>query len=213
MMLSRSNGINSTYLISWGVKWWLANPQVPPILWEMHSLYDHTYIPNNADVDMMDDDWKLQTHGLAGLSVPKDLQPLLHNKDIEIHLYAQLKCDGIIHSTYVTHEGNSQIFFYLDGNRKLAPLQDYNIFIPRVPSWMPYLLWNVLSLWTNLSLILHQVHALSCTTLQFILEQALCHCGWWYYSSEHMVILSLNKVSSYSFLYYTFYMINSQGLS
>ena len=88
----------------------------------MHSLYDHTYIPNNADVDMMDDDWKLQTHGLAGLSVPKDLQPLLHNKDIEIHLYAQLKCDGIIHSTYVTHEGNSQIFFYLDGNRKLAPI-------------------------------------------------------------------------------------------
>ena len=70
----------------------------------------------------MNDDNKPPTWGLARLAIPKDLWPLLHPGNIEIHLYARLKQEGVIYSTSKTHKGNSQIFFYPDGDRTLAPV-------------------------------------------------------------------------------------------
>ena len=73
----------------------------------------------------MNDDDKLLTQGLAGLAIPKDLRLLLHPSDIEIHLQARLKQEGVIYLTSKTHEGNSQIFFYPSGDRTLAPVAGF----------------------------------------------------------------------------------------
>ena len=73
----------------------------------------------------MDDKDKLLTWGLAGLAIPKDLWPLLCPGNIEIHLQARLKQDGVIYLTFKTHKGNSQIFFYPNGDRMLAPVAGF----------------------------------------------------------------------------------------
>ena len=69
----------------------------------------------------MDDEDQTQTHRLVGLSIPKDIQPLLQNNNSEIHLQARLKCDGIVYLTYWTHRGNSQVFFHPNSNKNSAP--------------------------------------------------------------------------------------------
>ena len=96
------------------IRRWLTNPQAPPIIQEIQSLYDHIYTHNSTDAaDTVNDKDKLPTQGLAGLAIPKDLQPLLCPSDIEIHLQARLKQEGVIYLTSKTHKGNSQIFFIL----------------------------------------------------------------------------------------------------
>ena len=96
---------------------------MPLIVQEIQSLYDCIYTPNNADTaNTTNDDDKLLTQGLAGLAIPKDLWPLLCPGNIEIHLQARLKQEGVIYLTSKTHEGNSQIFFYPNGDRMLAPV-------------------------------------------------------------------------------------------
>ena len=102
----------TSFLKASKIRQWLTNPQAPSIIREIQSLYDRIYTPNSADAaDTTNDDNKLPTRGLAGLAIPKDLQPLLHPGDIEIHLQARLKQEGVIYLTSKTHEGNSQIFF------------------------------------------------------------------------------------------------------
>ena len=45
--------------------------------------------------------------------------------NIKIHLQARLKQDGVIYSTFKTHGGNSQIFFYPNGDRMPAPVAGF----------------------------------------------------------------------------------------
>ena len=121
IVFARSNGVNSPDLMSEGIKirQWLTNLQAPVIIQEIQSLYDCIYTPNSTDAaDTVNDQDKLPTWGLARLAIPKGLQPILCPSDIEIHLQqARLKQDGVIYLTSKTHEGNSQIFFYPNGDR------------------------------------------------------------------------------------------------
>ena len=112
----------TSFLKASKIKRWLTNTQASPIIPEIKSLYDHIYASNNLDDhSSMGDEDQTQTCGLVGLSIPKDIQPLLQNNNSEIHLQARLKCDGIIYSMYQTHQGNSQVFFHPNGNKNSAP--------------------------------------------------------------------------------------------
>ena len=108
------------------IKQWLASPQVPSIIQEIKSLNDHIYAPNNSDNDgVMDGEDKTQTCTLVGKAIPKDIQPLLQNNNSEIHLLDRLKCDGVMYSMYQTHQDNSQVSFYPNSNKNLAPIAGF----------------------------------------------------------------------------------------
>ena len=111
----------TSFLKASKIKQWLANSQASPIIPEIKSLYNCIYASNNSDDhSSMDDEDQTQTCGLVGLSIPKDIQPLLQNNNSKIHLQARLKCDGIVYSMYQTHRGNSQVFFHPNGNKKFS---------------------------------------------------------------------------------------------
>ena len=117
-------GIDSSYIISEGIKNQVMACEYSsaPIIQEIKSLYDCIYAPNNSnDGGVMDDEDETQTCALVGKAIPKDIWPLLQTNNSEIHLWARLKHDGVMHSMYQAHQGNSQVFFYPDGNKNLAP--------------------------------------------------------------------------------------------
>ena len=202
----------TSFLKASKIRRWLANPQAPSIVREIQSLYDRIYTPNSADTaDTTNDDDKLPTWGLAGLAIPKDLRPLLRPGDTEIHLQARLKQEGVIYSTSKTHEGNSQIFFYPDGDRTLAPVAGFIQYIYSegkksnktllavkraitvdksvTDPFAKYMHWP--------ARLYHSGLNKSCERIPS--EWISGHFVRWDVSSEHMVVLSLSWVSSFSY--------------
>ena len=159
----------------------------------------------------MNDDNKLPTWGLARLAIPKDLWPLLHPGNIEIHLYARLKQEGIIYLTYKTHEGNSQIFFYPNGDRTPAPVVGFIQYIYSEGKksnktllaikcaitvdksitypFAKYMHWPMQLYHSGLN------KSCECIPSEWISG----HFVRWDVSSEHMVVLFLSWVSSFSY--------------
>ena len=192
------------------IRRWLTNPQAPPIIQEIQSLYDHIYTHNSTDAaDTVNDKDKLPTQGLAGLAIPKDLWPLLCPGDIEIHLQARLKHDGVIYSTSKTHKGNSQIFFYTNGDRTLVPVAG---FIQHIHSEGTKLnktlltikcavavdksITNPFAKYMHCPMQLYHSDLKSCK--QILSEWISGHFMRWDFSSEHMVVFSLSQVSFFS---------------
>ena len=64
---------------------------------------------------------------LSGNKIPCDLWPLLTHSSMEseITLHMRFKHQGVILSMSRTHQGNSQVYFYPDGNTKLAPIPGF----------------------------------------------------------------------------------------
>ena len=199
----------TSFLKASKIRRWLANPQVPSIIQGIQSLYDCIYTPNSADTaDTMNDDNKLLTWGLAGLAIPKDLQPLLRPGNIKIHLQARLKQEGVIYSTSKTHEGNSQIFFYLNGDRTLAPVAGFIQYIYSEGKKLNKTLLAVKRAITVDKLVTDTFakymhwptqlyHLGSCERIPS--EWISGHFVRWDVSSKHMVVLSLSWVSSFSY--------------
>ena len=210
----------TSFLKASKIRQWLTNPQTPSIIWEIQSLYDRIYTPNSADTsDTTNDDDKLPTWGLAGLAIPKDLQPLLCPGDIEIHLQARLKQEGVIYLTSKTHKGNSQIFFYPDGDRTLAPVVGFIQYIYSegkksnktlltvkhaitvdksvTDPFAKYMHWPA---W-----LYHSGLNKSCEWIPS--EWISGHFVRWDVSSEHMVVLSLSWVSSFSYTISSFWQV------
>ena len=193
------------------IRWWLTNPQVPLIIWEIQSLYDHIYAPNSTDAaDTVHDKDKLWTWGLAGLAIPKDLQPLLCPGDIEIHLQARLKQDGVIYSTSKTHKGNSQIFFYPNGDRMVAPVAGFIQYIYSEGTKLNKTLLAVKHAITVDKLITDPFAKYMHWPMQLYHLDLNKSCKWippewisehftrWDFSSEHIVVLLLSWVSFFS---------------
>ena len=87
------------------IRRWLTNPDSPPIVWEIKSLYDQMYTPNSVEQSnaLLSD---RSSNALSFLAIPKDLYPLVFTES-KVFLQARLKMNSIIYSTHITHQGNS----------------------------------------------------------------------------------------------------------
>lgn len=198
----------TSFLKASKIKRWLANPEAPPIVRQIKSLYDRIYTPNTADNGDMDDEGTPQTRGINGLAIPKDLRPLLRNNEVEIHLQARLKRDGFIYARSTTHKGNSQVFFYPNGDKKLAPVAGIiqYIYSESAKSNITFLAVQR-ALPADASTIdpfakyMHWPARLYKSRFDHPCERIQSswiagHFARWDYTSDHMVVVSLNRVSA-----------------
>ena len=131
----------------------------------------------------------------------------------------RLKQEGIIYSTSKTHEGNSQIFFYPDGDRTLAPVAG---FIQYIYSEGKKLNKTLLAVKCAITVdksvtdpfakymhwparLYHSGLNKSCERIPS--EWISGHFVRWDVSSEHMVVLSLSWVSSFSYTISSFWQV------
>ena len=108
------------------IKRWLANPQNSSIMKQNKSLFDKTYSPgafnkNSETIELMDDD-DVSAKFLEASSAPKIVQQLLYPGKTRVRLHTRFKCHGLVYSVSKTHEGNSQILYYPDGNTSSKPV-------------------------------------------------------------------------------------------
>ena len=110
----------TSFLKASKIKQWLANLQNSSIMKQIKSLFDKTYSPSAFDknskmIELMDDD-NVSAKFLEASSAPKIVQQLLYPGKTMVCLHARFKCHGLVYSVLKTHEGNSQILYYPDGN-------------------------------------------------------------------------------------------------
>jgi hypothetical protein len=105
---------------------WLAQPDCSPIIQECRDIFDRVYAPKSAKnssqvfaEDPMNDAIQVPDCAITS-DVPDDLYILLRR--CTATLCATLKFDGIMYSRASTHLGNSQIFFYPQGDQTLTPV-------------------------------------------------------------------------------------------
>lgn len=118
-----------SFLKSSKIKRWLSNPDQPPAIREIKSLFDNIYTSNldeDGNSEGIDEHERFHNK-LSGNSIPFELRPLLtlSHMQSEISLRARFKRQGIVFATNHTHRGNSQIYFYPGGNTKLAPVPGF----------------------------------------------------------------------------------------
>lgn len=115
----------ASFLKASKVKRWLADPQNPSIVKEIKALFDKVYSPgelekNSQTIELVDDD-DTGTKFLATSSAPEIVQRFLQSKATGVRLHARFKRRGLVYSILTTHEGNSQILYYPEGNTSLEP--------------------------------------------------------------------------------------------
>ena len=192
------------------IKRWLSDPDLPPTLQEIKLLFNKIYTPDSTGNRNMEgaDEYKNSYQKLSGNTIPCDLCPLLaQNYKSEVSLWARFKHQGIIFSTSQTHPGNSQIYFYPDGNTKLAPVAGLTEYIyveqakPGAISmavqhvtpvnddvcdpFLKYIHWPVRLYVSHPNLLCEQVHP----------DWIYCQFAWWNHNPKTMVIVFLNCVS------------------
>ena len=102
------------------LKRWLTQADCPQIFQEIKELFDQIYAPKTRDSDentVDDSEVHPQTH-----SVPSDLKSIVNAKGDKISLQARLWQNGIMYSVESTHTGNSQIYFYPNGDLCAPPV-------------------------------------------------------------------------------------------
>ena len=115
-----------SFLKSSKIKRWLSNPDQPPAICEIKSLFDNIYTSNSDEDGNSEgiDEHEWFHNKLLGNSIPFKLLTLSHLQS-EISLWARFKHQGVVFATNHTHQGNSQIYFYPGGNTKLAPVPGF----------------------------------------------------------------------------------------
>lgn len=189
---------------------WLARTDCPPAIQECRVLFDRVYAPKGAPdpsqelaEDPMDDIVQVPDSAMTSM-VPEDLYTLIRRR--KAVLRASLKFDGIVYSRASTHMGNSQIFFYPNGDKSLAP----------VAASIKYIYGTLtaemlFAVQRHLPLDLHDNHTIDpfsmypdfpaklySTNLQSRLEKVkvswvVSHFARWVISDSHIVILSLSR--------------------
>ena len=94
------------------LKLWLPRTDCPPVFQEIKVLFDRIYAPKTLDSEV-----QTQTR-----SVPSDLQSLLNANTKKVSLRARFRRNGIVYSRESTHAGNSQIYFYPNGDLRAPPV-------------------------------------------------------------------------------------------
>ena len=123
----------ASFLKASKIKRWLANPQNPSIVKEIKSLFDKIYSSGDLDknsktIELMDDD-EVNAKYLPASSAPKIVQQFLNPGKTSVRLHARFKRHGIIYAVSKTHEGNSQILYYPNGNTSSKPVVGIITFI------------------------------------------------------------------------------------
>lgn len=189
------------------IKRWLADPDSPPIVQEIKQLYDRIYTPNNTDTEeaLADDDIDIN-NGLSGSAIPKVLRPFVPSINTTIYMRARCKLGGIVYSTSLTHQGNSQVYFYPGGDKISPPVPGFikyiflssdrlvriSIAVQRatdvektiVDPFAKYPHWPSKLYKSHLSTSYECIHP----------DWIYGHFARWDFTSEEMVILSLNRV-------------------
>ena len=99
---------------------------------EIESLFDKVYSPSDLDknsktVELIDKD-DVSTKFVVASSVPKIVQQLL-SPGTTMFFYARFKCHSLVYTISKTHEGNSQVLYYPDGNTSSKPVAGIITFI------------------------------------------------------------------------------------
>ena len=184
------------------LKWWLAWAGCPQIFWEIKELFDWIYAPKTCDSDKNTVDVS-EVHPQTR-SVPSDLKSIVNAKGDKISLQARLWQNGIMYSVESTHAGNSQIYFYPNGDLHAPPVTGSIQYIynagngPHLTVYrqqeLPNHIFDPFSRYPHFLVKLHS-SCLSTTLEQVDPVWIYCHYAWWVMDENHAVILKLAQVS------------------
>lgn len=195
------------------LKRWFNDPSCPPVIREIKLLFDRIYAtktPDDNHVASTDelDDVDRREGSFIGSSVPTDLRPLLTKITNKVHLQARFKHDGIIYATSKTHQGNSQIHFYPNGDTSARPIPGCIKFIfgeganeslaIGIQRLLPFDGHN-----DPFAIYPHFPAQLYSTCLSDEIERIhpdwiFCHFAMWHQTADQAVVLSLSRVCSLS---------------
>ena len=119
-----SGQIESTLLNSFlkasKLKRWLARTDCPRVFQEIWELFERVYAPKTHDSDEdMRDNSEVST---PTRNAPDDLKCLLGRNCEKVSMRARLRRNGVMYSINSTHAGNSQIYFYPNGDSTASPV-------------------------------------------------------------------------------------------
>jgi hypothetical protein len=194
----------SSFLKGANLRRWLTRPDCPSVFKEIKCIFDKIYKPKRSDDpegDQANTDKPTSTR-----SIPEDLRHMLKTVKNAVFLRAWINHHGTTYSSAVTHLGNSLIHFYPNGNRNS----------PFVPGCIKY----IYSLdGTNYTFAVQRqlpvdsdfhdpfacyphfpaktYSTLLSPSLEYVeADWIFCHFAQWIFSPEHVVILSLSRVSA-----------------
>lgn len=198
-----------SFLKSSKIKRWLSDPDQPAAIREIKTLFDNIYAPNSNEDGPSDgfDEHERLLNKLSGNAIPSSLRPLLTLPlaKSEVSLRARFKRQGVVFATNHTHRGNSQIYFYPDGNTKLTPVPGFIEYIyterakPDTVSFAVQTaipvgddIYDPFSKYEHWPARLYSRSQSSCVRVHP--EWLYCQFACWNRDHETMVILSLNRV-------------------
>ena len=200
-----------TFIKAGKLKRWLARPDCPPVIKECKILFDKAYAPKVHDVvSGIDDDrdgvfmeTSFTDDHPAPCIVPDELCHF--TKKAKVVMRARLRHHGVIYAISSTHLGHSLILFYLHSDKSKSPIPGCIKFIFE-QGWLVFAVQHQLEAaqgvldpfepYPHFSAKLYS----SCLSeeLEVVhVDWVLCHFVRWQISSEHVVVLSLSRVSCF----------------
>jgi hypothetical protein len=192
---------------------WLSRPDCPPVIQECKVLFDSMYSPKSTTSleeelaeDPLDDSVQPPPSAIA-VAVPEDLYMLIKQRKAIVR--ARLKFNGVIYSRASTHVGNSQVLFYPCGDRLSSPVPGSIQHIYAVPTGelvfavhrhlalnRPDRAIDPFAMYPDFPAKLYS-SSLSSHLENVKVSWVISHFVRWEISSNHVVILSLSRVSTY----------------
>lgn len=198
-----------SYLKAARLRSWLARPQCPLAIRECKILLDRAYGTAQAHQDLNDDDNDGVPIPVTAVPtpVPQDLKGLIHQ--CSVVLRAHVKHEGVAYSRSSTHVGNSLITFYPQGCRTMSPVPGSIKYIYGSNGMLTFAVQRQSPLQEKhqdpFSTYLHFPAKLYSSVMSDDLEVVclswvVSHFACWAVAHDHVVILSLCRVSSLSCL-------------
>jgi hypothetical protein len=187
---------------------WLSRPDCPAVIKECKRLFDKAY--NQKGDDYGPNEYLFEADNIATkVSVPNDLQPLLAEK--KVGLRARFKHDGIVYARSSTHVGNSLVHFYPDGCKSSTAVPGSIKYIFDGCDGISFAVQrhfdadpgtsDPFALYPDFPAKLYST-TLSDKLEIVKVEWIKSHFARWRMSSEHVVVVSLSKVSKHRFILY-----------
>jgi hypothetical protein len=183
---------------------WLTRPDCPAAIKECKRLFDKAYAPRRnyyGDLDKADEDFQeIDLGGTEERSIPQDIRSLVSGN---IRLRARHRHQGIVYTRSSTHLGNSLILFHPKG-----------LICDPTPGMIQHIIHTVegefFAVQRYLDLpadcidpfkpypyIPAKLYRSQLADLELVrVDWVVSHFARWVTASEHVVVLSLSKVSS-----------------